>query len=294
MQNLLSFENRAHKIRSFVLFSLFVAAHLLLFLIALRYVTPRIWDRELATGTFAILTTFFASHLIFCFGEFLFHRYMLHTVIFQHLRFFATKHRTHHSITRIECTSSQSSGKMQVHSHYPIHEVEQDISATFPIWSLFVFLAGFTPVLAYLSWCFPSIPVMMGALPALALTYFLYELLHVVHHEPFAKGWEARTNSRFFGRMWREIYGFHQAHHANTECNMNIAGFFGIPIADLALGTYRQPNDLLLDGSLVSEQSISGLNPAPYWPIKWMDSQANKREARILRSLEKRKAVTSS
>jgi len=287
MQNFLSFENRSHKLRSFLTFSLFVMAHLLLFILAMRYLTPRIWHRELATGTLAIIATFFASHLIFCFGEFLFHRYLLHTVVFQHLRLLASKHRTHHAITRIECSSSESTEHMVVRSFYPIHEVEQDVSATFPIWSLFVFLAGFAPVLAYLSWCFPSVPVMMGSLPALALTYYLYELVHVVHHEPYAEGWEARINGRFFGKFWREIYGFHQAHHANTGCNMNIAGFFGVPLADLAFGTYRQPKDLLLDGSLVSERSISGLNPEPYWPIPWMDRHANKREARILRSIGK-------
>ena len=287
MQNFLSFENRAHKLRSFITFSLFVVAHLLLFLFGLRVFAQRFWDRELATGALAIVITFFSCHLIFCFGEFIFHRYLLHTIVFQHLRFLANKHRTHHAITRIECASSDVNDQMLVRSHYPIHEVAQDVSATFPIWSLFVFLAGFTPLLAYLSWCFPSVPVMLGAYPALALTYYLYELVHVVHHEPYAEGWETRINGRLFGRFWREIYGFHQAHHANTDCNMNIAGFFGVPLADLAFGTYRQPKDLLLDGSFVSEQSISGLTPKPMWFISWLDRLANKREARILRSLHK-------
>ena len=73
------------------------------------------------------------------------------------------------------------------------------------------------------------------------------------------------------------MYGFHQAHHANYKCNLNVAGFFGIPLADLAFGTYRQPDDLLLDGATLTKATARKLTPEPYWPIAWLDRVVFKR-----------------
>ena len=77
--------------------------------------------------------------------------------------------------------------------------------------------------------------------------------------------------------MWVRVYGFHQAHHANYKCNLNVAGFFGIPLADLVFGTYKQPDRLLLDGAPATKATARRLMPQPRWPISWLDRVVFKR-----------------
>ena len=75
------------------------------------------------------------------------------------------------------------------------------------------------------------------------------------HHMPYDTWWKPRLNGRPFGKVYRKMYGFHQAHHANYKCNLNVAAFFGIPLADSVFGTYKQPDELLLDGVLATKAS---------------------------------------
>ena len=90
--------------------------------------------------------------------------------------------------------------------------------------------------------------------------------------------------------MWRKMYGFHQAHHANYKCNMNIAGFFGVPLADLVLGTYEQPALLLIDGAPAGKEVAARLTKTPHWPISMMDNALLKRRRRMVREQEERAA----
>ena len=55
-------------------------------------------------------------------------------------------------------------------------------------------------------------------------------ILAKAHHQSYEACWRARLDRRWSGRFWRWLYGFHQAHHANHRCNLNVAGFFGIPL----------------------------------------------------------------
>jgi hypothetical protein len=105
---------------------------------------------------------------------------------------------------------------------------------------------------------------------------------------------------------WRKLYGFHQAHHANYKCNMNIAGFFGIPVADLTFGTYEQPEILLLDGAPASKEVACKLTTNPRWPVSAFDrimlvrrkrmakEQAERAEKRARASVPKAKATGDS
>jgi len=66
-------------------------------------------------------------------------------------------------------------------------------------------------------------------------------------------------------------------HHANYKCNLNVVGFFGIPLTDLAFGTYKRPDPLLVDGAAATKADARRLMPAPRWPISWLDRVVFKR-----------------
>ena len=142
-----------------------------------------------------------------------------------------------------------------------------------PPWPFFAF---FTPFFAPMAFSFPGVPILIGGYAAIAVAHFLYETIHAVHHEPF-EAWKPRLEHKVFGPAWTWLYGFHQAHHANYQCNLNVAGFFGIPLADLAFGTYKRPQPLLIDGANATKAAARRLAPAPRWPIAWLDRVVFKR-----------------
>ena len=121
---------------------------------------------------------------------------------------------------------------------------------------------------------FPGIPILISGYAAIAIAHFLYETIHAVHHQPYEACWRARLDRRWSGRFWRWLYGFHQAHHANHRGNLNVAGFFGIPLADLLFGTYKQPSPLLIDGARATTAAARALSSQPHWPISWLDRVA--------------------
>jgi hypothetical protein len=125
---------------------------------------------------------------------------------------------------------------------------------------------------------------------AISVAHYLYETIHVAHHTPYDPWWQRKIEGPVFGTMWRKLYGFHQAHHANYKCNMNIAGFYGLPLADLVLGTYEQPAVLLLDGVPATKQLAANLTKVPRWPISVMDGALLKRRRRMVREQEERAA----
>jgi multisubunit Na+/H+ antiporter MnhF subunit len=271
--NFLSFENRAATRLAPLLFAAFVAVQLFAVLAFTRFFFRPTWDQHVGAGMPAIIVTFMICSLALCFGEYLFHRYILHIETVRFLRSLCSSHRTHHKLTFIGF--DEKSGV--VRSAYPITNVEHDDQSTFPPWALIPFFACFTPFFVPMAFSFPGVPILIGGYAAIAWAHFLYETIHAVHHEPYEGFWKPRLEGRSFGAAWRWLYGFHQAHHANYQCNLNVAGFFGIPLADITFGTYRRSEPLLIDGAPATKAAARRLVPRPRWPVSWLDGVVFKR-----------------
>jgi hypothetical protein len=276
--NFLSFENRAASRLAPLYFGLFVAAQLALLLGFIRVAFRPTWDQHVQAGPAAIVGTLLVCSVVLCFGEYLFHRYLLHFETVRFLRSLCSSHLTHHKLTSIRFDASG-----RVRSEYPITDHEHDDQATFPSWALVPFFAFFTPFFAAIAFSFPWIPILISGYAAIAIAHFLYEILHAIHHEPYESFWQPRLARRWSGRGWRWFYGFHLAHHANYRCNLNVAGFYGIPLADLVFGTYKRPSPLLLDGVAATNAAARALSPQPRRPIAWLDRVAFKRRRRMVK-----------
>ncbi len=257
-----SFEARINNRGSTLLiFSLFVAAHLAAIFSIIYFLFPPTWEREVGAGIISFGITFLVAQFAFCIGEYFFHRYILHDIV-AGLKVFFQKHRTHHSPTPVSW--DKQNGHFKIRSCYAIEKIEQDDSATFPTWALAAFLTGIAPLVMVISWLLPHAPILLDGFAAITFTYYLYETLHVIHHRSPA-WWAKKVNEHFLGRAWSAMYSFHSCHHANTRCNLNIAGFLGLPLADLIFGTYRAPDTLLVDGQSVDKQTISNLTSRLHW-----------------------------
>jgi hemolysin III len=270
--NFLSYENRAGNPAAPLLFAGFIGLQLALLYAFIRYFFRETWNAHLESGAGAIVLTCLICNVALCFGEYFFHRYVLHLETVRFLRALCRSHRAHHKLTSIQFDDARQT----VRSTYPIDEVARDDQATFPPWALVPFFAFFTPFFAPMAFSFPWLPILIGGYAAIAIAHFLYEVIHVIHHQPY-EWWRPRLESRSFGVLWRKLYGFHLAHHANYKCNLNVAGFFGIPVADLMFGTYKQPDPLPIDGANATKELARRLTPQPRWPIAWLDRVSFKR-----------------
>ncbi|MGH7634911.1 MAG: TrhA extension/companion domain-containing protein, partial [Gemmatimonadaceae bacterium] len=270
--NFLSFENRSASRLAPILFAIFVGVQLALLLLFIRWAFRGTWDQHVHAGVTPMLVTGVTCSLVLCFGEYFFHRYLLHLETVRFLRQLCTSHRTHHKLTSIRFDATG-----RVRSAYPILDAAHDDQSTFPAWALMPFFAFFSPFFAVTAFSFPWIPILISGYAAIAIAHFLYETVHALHHQPYDTFWLARLQRRRTGSLWRRFYGFHQAHHANYKCNLNVAGFFGIPLADIVFGTYRRPDPLLTDGAAATSESARRLSPSPRWPIAWLDRVAFKR-----------------
>ncbi|MGE3518188.1 MAG: hypothetical protein AB7J63_04500 [Vicinamibacterales bacterium] len=276
--NFLSFENRRASRLAPIYFALFVAAQLGALLVFIRATFRPTWERHLDSGIGAMAATYLACSLVLCFGEYFFHRYLLHLETVRFLRTVCSSHLTHHKLTAIRFDSDG-----RVRSAYPITDAAHDDQSTFPSWALLPFFAFFTPFFAPMAFSFPDVPILISGYSAIATAHFLYEVIHALHHAGYEAFWQPRLARRASGRVWRWLYGFHLAHHANYRCNLNVAGFFGIPLADLAFGTYKQPSPLLVDGAHATAAAARALSPEPRWPIAWLDRVAFKRRRWMVR-----------
>jgi hypothetical protein len=271
--NFLSFESRVKNPAALLFFATFVALHLVALYAFVWYFFRPTWEQHVAAGAGGILLTCAACNLVLCFGEYLFHRYLLHIETVRFLGSLCSSHRAHHKLTAIRFDDAHQTVK----SDYAIADARSDDQATFPPWALIPFFAFFTPFFAPMAFSFPGLPILIGGYLAIAIAYFLYETIHVLHHKPYDTWWKPKLAGRTFGGMWRALYGFHQAHHANYKCNLNVAGFFGIPLADIVFGTYKQPEVLLIDGAVATKEAARKLTPTPRWPISWLDAVVHKR-----------------
>jgi len=246
-------------------------------LLGLKLFAPRVWASQLHAGFVPFLGAFMAVHMVLCFFEWGFHRYVLHSVTQPWLSRFARGHRNHHGLTPIKL---QAVGRDRyVLNRYPIVEEDQFEDSAFPVYSLIAFSAIFTPLILGLQFMFPTMPFIIAGYAAITWSMSLYEVLHAIEHRPY-EWWKHATEHPRFGLIWRKIYGFHHMHHANVSCNEAISGFFGLPIADWAFGTYHQPKDLLLEGRVATAKDFA-VRPAPRW-VRYLDGWARKREATII------------
>jgi len=273
--------NEPKKRFSILRFSVQMAAQYALLLVAFRFLLPGLWARQFATGWLGLLVVFLGMHLVLCFFEWWFHRYVLHSITTRWLAWFARGHRSHHSLTPIRLQPVSEGSDRFVLNRYPIVEETQYPDSAFPIYATAGFMLFFTPLLAVLQWLLPNLPVLLGGYTAITWSMGLYEILHAIEHKPY-EWWKGATEHPRLGSMWRRLYGFHHMHHANTACNEAISGFFGMPLADWALGTYHQPRELLLEGRVATAKDFAV--PPPPVLVRWLDDWARKRESRFHRA----------
>jgi hemolysin III len=250
-------------------------------MVVFRFALPKVWAAQFAAGWLPVVLVFLGMHLFMCFFEWAFHRYVLHAMVSRPLNTFASAHRSHHGLTPIKLQPASEGSDRYVLNRYPITEEEQHQDSAFPWWALAAWWLLFTPLLALLQWALPSLPVLFGGYAAITWSMFLYEILHAIEHLPY-EWWKRATEHPRFGSVWRQIYGFHHMHHANIGCNEAISGFFGLPVADWAFGTYHQPKELLLEGRVATAKDFAV--PPPPALVRRLDEWARKRESQLRRS----------
>ena len=261
-------------------FSLLVGLQLVLLFVALRFLVPNVWARNVAAGPWAFVLVFMGTHLFLAFFEWFFHRYVLHRVTAWWLGRFARGHRHHHSLTPIRLRPVDQDSHRFVLNEYPIDSEEQFPDSAFPVYALLAFWVLFTPILAGMQILWPHLPILFGGYAAIAWSMILYEILHAIDHWPY-EWWQKATEHPRFGPVWRRLYGFHHMHHANIGCNEAIGGFFGLPIPDWCFGTYHQPKELLLEGRRATASDFAIGTPRAF--VRWLDRWAQRRETAILR-----------
>jgi hemolysin III len=136
---------------------------------------------------------------------------------------------------------------------------------------LAAFAAILSPLLALLQWVFPTYPWFLAGFASLVTSLTLYEGLHALNHLPFEK-WSPLIAHPRWGAFWRRVYAFHLRHHAVTDCNESISGFFGLPITDWVFGTCVIPQTLYASGEEWTPGKFR--SPRPRKLIRWMDARA--------------------
>jgi hemolysin III len=263
-----------HEEFSLPLFVLTVLVTLAGLLAALRFFAPGVWDQQFLAPLWKGGVAFLAISLVNCFLEYFFHRYVLHTPAVPFLRRLYRQHTLHHALTRIARKPSRDGrGILFIENKFPIVEPEQGEASFFPWYSLTVFALVLSPLLALLQWFFPTFPWFLGGFGALTVSLTLYEVLHAFNHWPFEK-WQPLIEHPRWGKLWRPAYAFHLRHHAVTDCNESISGFFGLPLADWAFGTCVIPQTTYAEGEAWSPEKFR--SPHPIGFIRWLDAWAER------------------
>ena len=268
-------EEHEHEEFSLPLFVLTVLVTLAALLAALRLFFPTVWIAQFVAPPWKAIPAFVAISLVNAFVEYFFHRYVLHAPTIPFLRRLYRQHTLHHALTHVTRRQTKDGrGILFIENKFPIVEPEQGEASFFPWYSLGVFALLFAPLLAVLQWLLPSYPWFLAGLGALACSLTLYEVLHAINHWPFEK-WAPLVTHPRRGRFWRPIYGFHLRHHAVTDCNESISGFFGLPIADWVFHTCIIPRTIYEQGEEWSPEKFSP--PKPRAPIRWRAGAAASR-----------------
>ena len=259
---------------SLPLFLFTVTVSLAALVVLLNLVAPAVvWQAQISAPAWQFAIAFLSIPLGTCFIEYLFPRYVLHKPVVPFLSRFYRQHTLHHSLTRIgKRYTSAGRAVPFVENVYPVTEPEQGEASFFPWYTLAIFAAILTPLLALLQWLTPSIPWFFGGYAALAFALALYEIFHAIEHWPFER-WSPLIEHRRFGWFWRKVYSFHLRHHAVIDCNEAISGFFTLPVFDWVLGTFLLPKSLYVDGSEWSAAEFT--SPRPVALIRWCDAQTD-------------------
>ncbi len=241
---------------------------------------PDVWRAQFVAPLWLGVVAFATISLVNAYMEFFFHRYVLHTSAVPFLRRLYRQHTLHHALTRIgRKQTAGGRGILCIENKFPIIEPEQGEASFFPWYSLAVFAAVLTPLLALLQWLVPTAPWFLAGFAALAVSLTLYEVLHAINHWPMSV-WEPLIEHPRWGWFWRPAYAFHLRHHAVIDCNESISGFFGLPVADWTFGTCVIPKSVYADGD--EWQPVEFRSPRPVSLIRWLDARAH-------RAIEKRR-----
>lgn len=259
---------------SLPLFLFTVAASLGGVAVLLRLAAPdAVWHTQVSAPWWAFMAVFLLGHLLTCFVEYGFHRYVLHKPVVPFLSRFYKQHTLHHSLTRIGRRFTSAGREVPfVENIYPVTEPEQGEASFFPWYTLAIFAAILTPLLAVMQWLAPSFPWFFGGYAAVAFALALYEIFHAIEHWAFER-WAPLIEHKQFGWFWRGVYSFHLRHHAVIDCNEAISGFFTLPVFDWVFGTFILPKSLYVDGS--EWQPSEFTSPRPVALIRWCDAKSD-------------------
>ncbi len=267
-------KTREHEEFSLPVFVVTILATLVALLAALRIFAPGVWSAQFLAPAWKGAAAFLSVSLVNCFMEYFFHRYVLHTPAVPFLRRLYRQHTLHHALTRIACRRARDGrGILFIENKFPIVEPEQGEASFFPWYSLAVFALVLAPLLALLQWLLPTFPWFLAGFAALAVSLSLYEILHAINHWPFEK-WEPLIGHPRWGKFWRPVYGFHLRHHAVTDCNESISGFFGLPLADWTLRTCVIPQTVYAQNEEWSREKFR--SPTPRALVRRLDAWADR------------------
>lgn len=231
-----------------------------------------VWQAQLSGGAVRFAAAFLVVHLLNCFLEFVFHRYVLHKPVVPFLSRFYRQHTLHHSLTRIGKRYTAAGREVPfVENIYPVTQPEQGEASFFPWYTLAVFAGIYTPLLAILQALAPAFPWFFAGFAAIAFSLALYEIFHAIEHWAFER-WAPLIEHPRFGGFWRKVYSFHLRHHAVIDCNEAISGFFTLPVADWVCGTFVLPKTLYADGSEWTATEFT--SPRPRALIRWCDEKS--------------------
>jgi len=235
----------------------------------------------------AILITFLFVSISFCFLEWFVHRGILHAVISSWMVNLYHRHGRHHGLTIIAAAPAGAI-RRKIISKYFIVENKQWESVSFADYTLLAFFAFYTLPLGLLQFVFGHAPFLIAGYSAITVAYVLYEVFHQLEHRP-DDWWLARKNnpvSMLFKRPVEFLKHIHEYHHLNPYCNMAIAGFFGIPLADICFKTLYVPPCSLTDKSFVRAEDLRP--PEPLGWVSKFDRWAKTREKRLLMELSEK------
>lgn len=259
---------------SLPVFLVTVGLTLLALVILFRFVAPQgVWLGQLSAGPAYFAGAFLIVTLFNCFVEYVFHRYVLHKPVVPFLSRFYKQHTLHHNLTRIGRRRTPGGREVPfIENIYPVTQPEQGEASFFPWFTLAVFAAVVTPLLAVAQWAVPAFPWFFAGYLALAASIFLYEVFHAIEHWSFER-WAPLIEHRHFGWFWRKVYSFHLRHHAVIDCNEAISGFFTLPVFDWVFGTFVLPKTLYSDGA--EWQASEFESPRPCALIRWCDEKSD-------------------
>lgn len=236
---------------------------------------PSVWRAQLAAPWWSLAVVFLAAHCGAGAFEFFFHRYILHAPLIPFLSYFYRQHTLHHALTRVGFQKAKKGKEAMpylVENHYPIEHEKQFEASYFPWYTLAIFSLLASVIFAPLQWLLPTYPIFLGGFLGITWSLCLYEIIHAIEHWPQAT-WDRLVSSPTTGRFWRKAYAFHLRHHADIRCNEAISGVFGLPIPDLILGTYIDPETLYTHGRSAEPKEF--VSPRPRFAfIRWLDTQA--------------------